>query len=149
MACIVDMSGSRLSERSLRTSIRSNGHRLLSDAAADIPTYLRLGLFQHFNFPPILRLKAMNPAANRLFGDRQPSCLLVRNYFRPPRQEFSTRTLWSLCNPSPVRLKNSIPFRNSKPQPSLGSFSRKDRGALPQWRCAPRLLLSGGAFLQS
>jgi len=79
-----------------------------------------------------------------------PSSLMVavhRNYFQPPRKSSQREPSGAYATPSPF--KELDPLRNSKPQPSLGSSSRKDGGPSLQRRCPPHLLLNGGAFLQS
>jgi Domain of unknown function (DUF932) len=57
-----------------------------------------------------------------------PSSLMVtvhRNYFQPVHQEFSTRTLWSLCNAFTGAFKDLDPIPQFKATAKLGEFFSK------------------------
>ena len=57
-----------------------------------------------------------------------PSSLMVtvhRNYFQPVHQEFSTRTLWSLCNAFTSAFKDLDPIPQFKATAKLGEFFSK------------------------
>jgi len=57
-----------------------------------------------------------------------PSSLMVavhRHYFQPTHEEFSTRTLWSLCNAFTSAFKDLDPILQFKAAAKLGEFFSK------------------------